>query len=150
MEESMKYCVYCGAEMLDDAVMCVKCGRMVDGYYANKLLKRKSEENNTTVVNGIIDDDGNIIPMDEEKPINDSEPSNDDSNSDTSMDIYAKLGFGFSFFIPILGAGFTIAALNSKKLSNDGKRLSRAGLVISIIAFLLSIISRILATVGTV
>ncbi len=27
----MKYCVKCGAEMLDDAVLCVKCGCMVDG-----------------------------------------------------------------------------------------------------------------------
>ncbi len=26
----MKYCTYCGAEMFDDAVMCVKCGRMVE------------------------------------------------------------------------------------------------------------------------
>ena len=28
----MKYCVKCGAEMFDDAVMCVKCGRMVDNF----------------------------------------------------------------------------------------------------------------------
>ena len=27
----MKYCVKCGAEMVDDAVLCVKCGCMVDG-----------------------------------------------------------------------------------------------------------------------
>ncbi len=26
----MKYCTYCGAEMLDEAVLCVKCGRMVE------------------------------------------------------------------------------------------------------------------------
>lgn len=25
----MKYCVHCGAEMLDEAVICVKCGRSV-------------------------------------------------------------------------------------------------------------------------
>ena len=28
----MKYCVKCGAEMFDDAVMCVKCGRMDENY----------------------------------------------------------------------------------------------------------------------
>ncbi len=26
----MKYCTYCGAEMIDEAVLCVKCGRMVE------------------------------------------------------------------------------------------------------------------------
>lgn len=26
----MKYCVHCGAEMLDDAAVCVKCGRMAE------------------------------------------------------------------------------------------------------------------------
>jgi uncharacterized membrane protein YvbJ len=26
----MKYCVHCGAEMFDEAVVCVKCGRMVE------------------------------------------------------------------------------------------------------------------------
>lgn len=26
----MKYCTHCGAEMLDDAVVCVKCGCAVD------------------------------------------------------------------------------------------------------------------------
>lgn len=26
----MKYCIYCGNEMFDDAVMCVKCGRITE------------------------------------------------------------------------------------------------------------------------
>lgn len=26
----MKYCVHCGAEIFDEAVVCVKCGRKVD------------------------------------------------------------------------------------------------------------------------
>lgn len=26
----MKYCVHCGAEMFDDAVVCVKCGRRAE------------------------------------------------------------------------------------------------------------------------
>lgn len=26
----MKYCTYCGAQMFDEAVLCVKCGRMVE------------------------------------------------------------------------------------------------------------------------
>jgi ribosomal protein L40E len=30
MEENMKYCRHCGAEMFDDAVLCVKCGRQVE------------------------------------------------------------------------------------------------------------------------
>lgn len=31
----MKYCVKCGAEMFDDAVICVKCGRPVESVAAS-------------------------------------------------------------------------------------------------------------------
>ncbi len=26
----MKYCTFCGSEMIDEAVLCVKCGRMIE------------------------------------------------------------------------------------------------------------------------
>lgn len=38
----MKYCVHCGAEILDDAVFCVNCGRS-----AEQNVKTKSSQNET-------------------------------------------------------------------------------------------------------
>ena len=38
----MKYCTHCGAEMLDEAVLCVKCGCAVDDKYV--VVKQKKEE----------------------------------------------------------------------------------------------------------
>ena len=145
----MKYCKYCGAEMLDDAVMCVKCGKMVDGYYANKILKRREEEENTTVINGVVDDDGNIIPMEEpsySKVNRKMEVNNgDNQEAKASMDLYCKLGFAFSFFIPFLGAGFSVAAIyNRDKTTADGRRMAIAGLVLSLIGFTLAILVKLL------
>lgn len=43
----MKYCVKCGAEMFDDAVMCVKCGRMDEGL-AGLLNQSESKVGNNS------------------------------------------------------------------------------------------------------
>lgn len=61
----MKYCVKCGAELVDDAVVCVKCGRMVGE--APKMPSYKDSGITTaakvlmilgTIINGIY-----IIPL---------------------------------------------------------------------------------------
>lgn len=41
------YCVYCGSEMPDDAVMCVKCGKLIPEYEAK--LNEKTEIHNNTL-----------------------------------------------------------------------------------------------------
>ena len=38
----MKYCVKCGAELFDEAVICVKCGCPCDPGYFEKTKKKKS------------------------------------------------------------------------------------------------------------
>lgn len=40
----MKYCVKCGAELCDEAVVCPKCGCMVDGRSVEKDFPGKIEE----------------------------------------------------------------------------------------------------------
>lgn len=40
----MKYCVKCGAELCDEAVVCPKCGCMVDGRLVEKDFPGKIEE----------------------------------------------------------------------------------------------------------
>lgn len=40
----MKYCVKCGAELCDEAVVCPKCGCMVDGSLVEKDFPGKIEE----------------------------------------------------------------------------------------------------------
>ena len=40
------YCVHCGSEMPDDAVMCVKCGKITPEFEA-KLNKKTESQNNT-------------------------------------------------------------------------------------------------------
>lgn len=40
----MKYCVKCGAELCDEAVVCTKCGCMVDGRLVEKDFPGKIEE----------------------------------------------------------------------------------------------------------
>lgn len=40
----MKYCVHCGAEIYDDAVVCVKCGRVIQH---SKMIVRPTESDNT-------------------------------------------------------------------------------------------------------
>ena len=44
----MKYCVKCGAELCDEAVVCPKCGCMVDGRlvekdFSEKIAEKKAE-----------------------------------------------------------------------------------------------------------
>lgn len=39
----MKYCVYCGAEIHDDAVICVKCGRNVEQKKTAMLQKQEDD-----------------------------------------------------------------------------------------------------------
>ena len=41
----MKYCRYCGAEMFDEAVICVKCGRQTET--VNAVAVQRSNENDT-------------------------------------------------------------------------------------------------------
>ena len=43
----MKYCVKCGAEMVDDAVMCVKCGTLVSGFTLNKNMSQDNCQTQT-------------------------------------------------------------------------------------------------------
>ena len=40
----MKYCVKCGAELCDEAVVCPKCGCIVDGRLVEKDFSEKIEE----------------------------------------------------------------------------------------------------------
>ncbi|MDY5820066.1 MAG: hypothetical protein SPJ70_02005 [Candidatus Borkfalkiaceae bacterium] len=40
----MKYCVKCGAELCDEAVVCPKCGCMVDGRLVEKDFPGKIEK----------------------------------------------------------------------------------------------------------
>lgn len=40
----MKYCVKCGAELCDEAVVCPKCGCIVDGRLVEKDFPRKIAE----------------------------------------------------------------------------------------------------------
>lgn len=43
----MKYCVHCGAEMFDEAVVCVKCGRAVA---SNKPTAAQQEDDTMALV----------------------------------------------------------------------------------------------------
>ena len=42
----MKYCVKCGAEMLDEAVICVKCGCTTEKYKEQMQNATKKDTNN--------------------------------------------------------------------------------------------------------
>lgn len=45
----MKYCVKCGAELRDEAVVCPKCGCMVDGRLVEKDFPGKIEERKSSL-----------------------------------------------------------------------------------------------------
>ena len=45
----MKYCTHCGAEIFDDAVICVKCGRSVEFAKPNAASPQQSSRDDTMV-----------------------------------------------------------------------------------------------------
>ena len=45
----MKYCVHCGAEMFDDAVVCVKCGRRAESV-SPTVVQSGDDETMSTVI----------------------------------------------------------------------------------------------------
>ena len=46
----MKYCVKCGAELVDEAVICTKCGCATENY-RETTLKKSNSKNNSNMKN---------------------------------------------------------------------------------------------------
>ncbi|MBP3493720.1 MAG: hypothetical protein J6J83_03800 [Oscillospiraceae bacterium] len=46
----MKYCVHCGAEVFDEAVVCVKCGRSIAPTQPPAVVTAKSDDTLVTII----------------------------------------------------------------------------------------------------
>ena len=109
----MKYCSKCGYEMLDDAVVCPKCGKR-NAYHQHyerneyQLYERNAyNQRNSTSTNG-----------------------------------FAIAGFICSFFIPLLGWIFgAIGMSKANQMDGNGKGLAIAAIAISTIFFIINIIT---------
>ena len=50
----MKYCQYCGAELHNEAVLCVKCGRFVQPMNNMQQPPMGTNQNNDTISTGLV------------------------------------------------------------------------------------------------
>lgn len=50
----MKYCAHCGAEMVDEAVICTKCGCAVDRVKSPYMKVADSDKYNTLAIVGFV------------------------------------------------------------------------------------------------
>lgn len=107
------FCKYCGKPLLEEADVCLKCGRFVDKSSSNKNITKQKEEALTPTT----------------------------SSSTGSNYILAILGFIFSL-MPIASiVGFVLSIISlcqyKNKENKNGKGLAIAGLVISSVFLLL-------------
>lgn len=110
----MKYCTHCGAELLDEAVLCPKCGCWV-----NKEMTSTTREIKQTVKTNVCALVGFILSM-------------------------VSLMFFFNIFGIISIAGVTLSSIGLSECSRDvnykGRGFAIAGLVVSACMFVFSLI----------
>lgn len=46
----MKYCVHCGAEVFEEAIVCVKCGRSLEAQNAPAVVAPQTDDTLVTVI----------------------------------------------------------------------------------------------------
>lgn len=115
----MKYCVHCGKQVLDDAIICPGCGCSVQyGNNNGNNTQNGSAQNNNAPQNHV--------------------PPNVDTYSGLSVG-----GLILAFFEPLIGLILSIIANNEAKRigSLKSQSMSKAGIIIS--AILLGIIALI-------
>jgi uncharacterized membrane protein YvbJ len=108
----MKYCSKCGYEMLDDAVVCPKCGKR--NAYHQHYERNEYQHYERNAYN---------------------------QRNSTSTNGFAIAGFLCSFFIPLLGWIFgAVGMAEANQMDDKGKGLAIAAIVISTIKFIINFI----------
>ena len=110
----MNYCIHCGSSVLDDAIICPKCGCSVQYDNVSKANDYNNYNGYNNVGNGYAQ---NSAP----RPVVDSY---------SSMCI---AGFILSFFWTLVGLILSIVAHNESKKTGSAKSLSlsKAGIIVS-------------------
>ena len=112
----MKYCTHCGQELNDNDYYCFKCGNQA--VFNIKELNTLDKQDKTS--------DNHVTKENQSKDIN----------------IFALLGFIFSFVSAVIGLVFGIIGLNKCKEDNErGEGLAKAAIIISTVSIVLSIIA---------
>lgn len=109
----MKYCAYCGKELLDEALICSGCGCPTDLYHKQNTQTQQTQVNQQPQTN---------VPL--------------------STNTFAVLSLIFAFLSPILGIIFGKIGLNEirKNKNQKGEDLAKAGLILSIIFLILGVL----------
>lgn len=112
----MKYCAYCGKELVDEAVICSGCGCPTDLYKNPADSKQQFSQNQSS--------------------------QNNQSTVPVKTNTYAILSIIFAFLSPILGIIFGKVGLNEikKDKNQKGEELAKAGLGLSIAFLVLSVL----------
>ena len=118
----MKYCVHCGKQVLDDAIICPGCGCSVQ--YGNQ-----GGNNNGNMYKGGAKNNNNAQQQQQA-------PQYADNYSGMSI-----AGMVLAFFSPLIGLILSIFAHNEAKRTGSGKSLSLSKVGIIISSVLLGIIA---------
>ena len=124
----MKYCIHCGKECLDDAIICPACGCSVQ--YESKNVNTNQNQTQYQNLN-----QNNSVP-----------PVNYYTDKCSLMSI---LGFVFAFLNSVVGLILSIVAYNEAKTTGSVKSMNfaKAGIIISAIKIGLAVLVTILVSI---